>query len=341
MCVTPHGVTVGRRYFAEWTTPDALPRWQKRRRWFDGLDADDARPAERRRRTALRAIPVSSDPNAFHVLGTKGSESAEVEPLSLATWIAISGAAFSTGTGRTTTLALSLFMGLTNVRLGYWWDSGILPHERPGRYPPTFWRRLKRLPSQRLEMQSMLLAEWRGRFRGPSEWFWYLSDGGHFEVTGLYELVRRRVPLMIVVDAGEDPDYRFGDLAQLTRQVRQDFAAEIKWLDTVPEGLPNWIKDWFDPAEIGRIETLGRDSRHHAALACVSYRKSPDDECWILLIKPGVDALLTEDVRNYAKEHRAFPQESTFDQVFDDNQWESYRALGEQIGGRVLRRGPQ
>ena len=50
MCVTPHGVSVGSRYFAEWTPPDALPRWQKRRRWREGLDAEDEKAVEKRRR---------------------------------------------------------------------------------------------------------------------------------------------------------------------------------------------------------------------------------------------------------------------------------------------------
>jgi choline dehydrogenase-like flavoprotein len=337
MCVTPHGVAVGRRYFAEWAPPDALPRWQKRRRRRSGLDADDELPAEQKRRTALKAIPNSSDPNAFHVLKTRTSESAEVEPLTLGAWTAISGAAFSTGIGRGTTLPLALFMGLLNVRLGYWWDSGILPRERPGRYPLTLWRRLKRFPAQALCVQSMLLAEWRARFRGPAEWFWYLSDGGHFEVTGLYELLRRRVPFMIVTDAGEDPKYQFGDLAQLTQQARIDFGAEIAWLGSEPGAeLPDWIRGWFDATAIGPITTLGRESAHSVALAHVKYPGS-DEESWILLLKPNLGGELSQDVRNYAKSNEAFPQDSTFDQVFDDNQWESYRALGQQIGLRVLR----
>src|SRR6202007_463182 len=102
--------------------------------------------------------------------------------------------------------------------------------ERPGRYPPNLWRRLKRLPSKLLTMQSMLLAEWIASFRGPSEWFWNLSDGGHFEVTGVYELLRRRVPFIILTDAGQDREYRWDDVAMLIQEAREDFGAEISWL---------------------------------------------------------------------------------------------------------------
>jgi hypothetical protein len=406
MCVTPHGVSVGRRYFARWSKPDALPYWQKLRRWLDGLDGQDAEPlaswiGNKIRRwlplakraedsdapapalTALDALPVSSDPNAFHVLASKESESAEVESLSLGAWTAISGAAFSTGIGRGTRLALSLFMGLTNVRLGYWWDSGIRSEERPGRYPEPLWRKFKRLPISLLRAQSMLLAEWRGRFDGPSRWFWYLSDGGHFEVTGLYELLRRRLGLMIVSDAGEDPDYQWGDVALLTQQAREDFGAEVVWVDFKPAraaadeeekkkpkprtkekedgdqksdkerrrerwqrilqahsdeltDFSEWIQDWIDPEALGTLNDIRRKGQYHAALARVTYAGS-EDVSWILLLKPSLSDWLTQDILNYADLNESFPQQPTFDQVFDDVQWESYRALGQQIARQVLR----
>ncbi|MEP6808780.1 MAG: GMC oxidoreductase, partial [Chthoniobacterales bacterium] len=349
MCVTPHGVSVGRRYFAEWTGPDQWPRWQKIRRWINGMDAEDSKPLSDRRKIALKALPVSSDPNAFHVLKTKESASAESEALSLGAWTAISGAAFSTGRGRATDLGLSAFMGLANVRLGYWWDSGVREQDRPGRYPPSGWRFFKRFPITLFRMQSLLVSEWRGRYHGASRWFWYLSDGGHFEVTGLYELLRRRVPFMIVSDGGEDPLYRWGDIALLTQQTREDFGAQIEWMSPNPSdgaprlqgwpalpGVPEWIQKWIKPDTIGALSDLGRDGKFHAALARVTYGSARTAESWILLLKPGVGADLTEDIVNYGAENDSFPQQPTFDQIFDDIQWESYRALGEQIAAEVL-----
>jgi choline dehydrogenase-like flavoprotein len=374
MCVTPHGVSVGRRYLARWSPPDALPFWQRVRRWRDGLDSEDAEPLavpglgwlrrllkvpeneaqpgnDERPHTALRALPVSSDPNGFHVLATRESNNAEVESLTLGAWIAISGAAFATGVGRATRLTLSLFTGLANVRLGYWWDSGIQYHERPGRYPLPIWRRLKRFPISLFRAQSMLLSEWRARFHGPSRWFWYLSDGGHFEVTGLYELLRRRVPFMILVDAGEDSDYRWGDIALLTQLARMDFSAEIRWLNpqreqnapkkgwqAFPEALlpPLWIQGWINPDVLGSLHDISRTGQHHATLGRITYNSGSKDPSWILVIKPSLTSDLTQDIMNYAAENRAFPHEPTFDQIFDDRQWESYRALGEQIGLKVL-----
>ena len=374
MCVTPHGVSVGRKYFALWTKPDSLPRWQRFRRWLAGVDGDDAQPLLPRfgkqpvKRsepplTALQALPVSNDPSAFHVLKTKRSESAEVESLTLGEWTGISGAAFSTGLGRDTRLSFALFMGLTNVRLGYWWDSGIRYEERPERYPQPLWRRLKELPITLFRMQSMLLAEWRARFHGPSRWFWYLSDGGHFDVTGLYELLRRRVPFIVLSDAGEDPKYRWGDVALLMQEAREDFGAEITWLqpqrekeDTAearnvdneparrwerifPDNVKRpdeWILNWIKPASLGALKDIrDRKTPYHAALARVTY-DGADEISWLLLLKPSLSKKLSEDIVNYGKDHPDFPQQPTFDQIFDDIQWESYRALGEQIGRKVI-----
>jgi hypothetical protein len=374
MCITPQGITVGVKYFSEWTRPDALPAWQKRRRWRDGYDAPDSLPANQRRLTALKGLPVSTNPNDFHVLKSTKSESAEAETLSLAAWTSISGAAFSTGVGRSTRLSLALFMGLVNVRLGYWWDSGILESERPGRYPAPFWRRLKRFPTKLFGAQSMLLSEYRGRFRGPSQWFWYLSDGGHFEVTGLYELVRRRVPFIIFSDGGEDPNYQWNDLALAMQQVREDFGAELVWLDfeearahvdsekhgqleaqqeksrqeriedrwaRIREACPDkdlcppsWISDWIDPDRLGVLTEIKRQGKH-TALGRVTYDGS-DDVSWVLVLKPSLSDDLKQDILNYASNNLKFPQDPTVDQVFDDIQWESYRALGQQIGLQVF-----
>ncbi|WP_299694090.1 hypothetical protein [Hydrocarboniphaga sp.] len=59
----------------------------------------------------------------------------------------------------------------------------------------------------------------------------YLSDGGHFENTAAYELIRRRLPLIIVADCGADPGYQFDDVANLVRKARINLGAEICFLD--------------------------------------------------------------------------------------------------------------
>jgi choline dehydrogenase-like flavoprotein len=326
MCVGPEGLSVGRNYHALWQGRES------------DLSID---------RLIVRPLPVAPDPNAFHLLARSDNKDPKVERLRLGQWMGISGAAVATGTGRFTSVPQSLLLGLLNIRLGYWWDSGISAGKRPGRYPPNLWRRLKSAPAWVFPMQATLLNEWRGYFPGPAEQLWYLTDGGHFDNTGLYELFRRRMAFIIAVDGGEDQQYKFDDLAILTRQVRLDFGAEIEWLDPrrqviadVP--MPAWIKSFFDPNAIGALSDLKRDGCYCGALARVKYdpKKVKDGqlkESWLLLLKANLAPPLSVDVRNYAARHATFPNESTADQFFRDDQWESYRALGQCAGEIVFR----
>jgi choline dehydrogenase-like flavoprotein/cytochrome P450 len=324
MCVGPSGVSVGRKYHALWQ-----PR--------EGLHMDE---------TVVRPLPVAPDPNAFHVLGRRDNKETRVERLRLGQWMAISGAAVATGTGRFTTIPQALLLGLLNIRLGYWWDSGIPARKRPDRYPPNPWRRIKSLPGSAFRMQATLLNEWRGYFPGPAESLWYVTDGGHFDNTGLYELIRRRLPFIVAIDGGQDESYELDDLAMLTRQVRLDFVAEIEWLNSTQSGrdgrrdwatVPEWIRSFFEPNAVGSLTDLKRGSTHCSALARITYSDDRSRETWLLLVKANLAPPLPVDVRNYAAQHPSFPNESTANQFFKDDQWESYRALGQSAGRMVFR----
>ena len=97
------------------------------------------------------------------------------------------------------------------------------------------------------------------RFHGTARRLWYLSDGGNFENLGGYELIRRRLPLIVIIDAAADPDYDFDDLAGLVRKARLDFNAEIEFLE--PDRIKTELKDrckvdimdsvlkWYGPLE--------------------------------------------------------------------------------------------
>ena len=66
--------------------------------------------------------------------------------------------------------------------------------------------------SEVFRTQSYLLNEMFARYYGTRRSHWYLSDGGHFENTAAYELIRRRVPRIILLDNGRDEGYAFDDL---------------------------------------------------------------------------------------------------------------------------------
>jgi choline dehydrogenase-like flavoprotein len=349
MCAGPCGVSVGRRFHAIWTAAEnaGIDHEQRAiiRLEYDASFKTDKVPAQVSPKAALEAIQAGEDPSDFHVFGRRDGKPAAVEPLQLSQWIGISAAAIGTGAGFATALPISLLFGLANVRLGYWWNSGVSAGDRPGRYPNDLWQQIKSLPAWLFRTQSMILSEWRSYFSGPSDRFWYLSDGGHFEATGMYELVRRRLPFIIAVDGGEDPDYHFNDLARVTRMVRLDFGAEIHWLDPSTAGqtgwaaldptIPSWITEWVDLTMLGCREKIAREGPCHAAMAKINYSDS-SQVSWLLLIKTSLTGDESVDVLQYSTQDLFFPNSPTTNQFFGDSQWESYRALGYHIGTKLF-----
>jgi hypothetical protein len=205
-------------------------------------------------------------------------------------------------------------------------------------------------------------------FRGPWDRFWYLSDGGHFENLGGYELLRRRVPYIIMLDGGADPDNRCSEFAALQRIVRIDFGAEIQ-----PISVDEWTTlqqtaaadpgskpggtDWAAISAAIAVSATNCDGQmlgelfappaagcsaapphKHAALFKVNYPNSQKISL-LLLVKASLTGDEPSDVTEYNATHPAFPNEGTEDQFFTESQWESYRRLGEHIGDIVL--GPE
>jgi hypothetical protein len=207
---------------------------------------------------------------------------------------------------------------------------------------------LLNLLSRFFQTQALLLAELTGRFAGPWERYWHLSDGGNFENTGAYELLRRRVPFVVVCDAGHDPHHQGSDLAQLVRLARIDLGAEFEEVlgaagARVP--LPRSVVPHVG-ATSDLLAAPGELPLRHAALLLVRYPEGPRNaepdpwlarrHTWLLYIKATLTGDESPDVRTYAAQHPDFPNQTTLDQVFDEAQWESYRRLGEHIGGQLF-----
>ncbi len=268
--------------------------------------------------------------------------------LALSQWTAISGAAVAPGMGAQTSIGLSLLLAISNVRLGYWWDSGVDPSVQRGALPKPSVRLLK-FVGRILPVQMSLMQELVARFHGPHQALWFLSDGGHFENTACYELLRRRVPIIVVCDDGADPEYQWEDLANLVRKARIDFGAEIHMLKPPSDSIGT-VDDLRPRGPENGGPAL---SYRHVAAARVVY---PDDgqitvsgtdpgtvdgtprgrtESLLIIVKPTLTGDEPLDVLQYAASHSTFPQETTSDQFFDEAQWESYRKLGEHIGSQV------
>jgi hypothetical protein len=277
------------------------------------------------------APPADALPLPFAIDGKFGECDAKAGyTLTVGEWIGVSGAAAATGSGRRTSGAMALLLGLANVRLGRWWRSGA-----PGGEVKLLERCFRTL----LPMQSYLVDELGAHFYGTRRPLHYLSDGGHFENTGLYELLRpeRDLRFVIACDCGADPGYQFDDLANLIRLARIDFGLEIE-VDTSVTNSLSQLRHVF-----GTAEELARPqpgSNKCAMLLNVfrtpQAREESRPDMKIVLIKPVLIAGAPLDVHNYGIASPGFPQQTTGDQFFDEAQWESYRKLGFEIGRRIF-----
>jgi hypothetical protein len=232
--------------------------------------------------------------------------SSEPRQLTLGEAVATSGAAASPNMGYHSTPAFAFLMGVFNIRLGRWVGN---PHPTEGN--EKTW--LKTGPKIAL---FHLLREVFG-LTDKASGYVYLSDGGHFENLGIYELVRRRCRYIIACDAGADPRYGFEDLANAIRKCRTDFGVEID----------------LDVRQIAATDAL----RYNGAPCAVgSIRYSEEQVGTILYIKASRRAGVPSDVMHYATENAAFPHEATSDQFFSESQFESYRRLGHFLAGEIL-----
>lgn len=251
------------------------------------------------------------------------------EMLTLGQWMGISGAAASTGMGNRTSLFSSLWLGILNVRLGYWWWTGLaIPKGRN-----SFRTFLEGL----MPVHVHLLEEWTAHFPGTHSRHWYLTDGGHFENSGAYELLRRRLPFILLCDDGADGGRELDDVSNLVAKARLDLAAEIRVLDA--DALGKRFKAGI-PAGIGSLDQLRCEQ--DAALAAfaeidyLDHQGRVESTGVILILKPTMSPKVPLDVQAYKRVNPAFPQQSTADQFFDEAQFESYRRLGEFIATEVL-----
>jgi hypothetical protein len=226
--------------------------------------------------------------------------------LSLGTAAAISGAAVSPNMGsKSPSASLALLMSLLNVRLGFW--------------APTPSGRRWVEPHARL-WPFYLLRETLSN-TGTLGTYCYLTDGGHFDNTGLYALVERGCRYIVVCDCGADPDRGFEDMGVAIRRCRIDFGAEI--VLSIHEFVPSEQQRTTNTHVVRGTITYQR-----AHFDMLRFPEDADTEGVVIWIKPSVTALNSVDVQQYHRAHPDFPQQSTAEQWYDESQFESYRCLG-------------
>lgn len=238
---------------------------------------------------------------------------------------AISGAAVSPNMGYHSNSAAAFLLTIFGVRLGWWLLNPRLLNEDGTKLGPRA-RMLQRFrsdypwPSPRFSLL-WLANELLGRSNDTRKYV-YLSDGGHFDNMGLYELVRRRCRYIVICDSEEDGGLTFGGVAMAIRKCRIDFGAEIA-LDL------RALEHAKDP----------QYSTAHCVVGTITYPEDAEASGIVVYIKSSLTGDEPADVLNYKKEDSAFPHDSTLNQWFSESQFESYRRLGHHVAYSVLKPG--
>lgn len=225
--------------------------------------------------------------------------------LDLAAAVAISGAAVSSSMGRIGIGLLGPTLALLNLRLGYW-----LRNPRKLDPDQLGWEEIFR---------RYLFDEAFGRLHTGSPRI-YITDGGHIDNIGLYQLLKRRCQFIIVIDAEADPGMNFSAFADVQRFARIDAGVLIS-LDWRP----------MRAATLARMEDRTNSPAHdahklHFAAGHILYKDG--SKGMLLYVKATVTGDEPDYILDYERRHPTFPHESTSDQFFSEEQMEAYRALG-------------
>lgn len=234
--------------------------------------------------------------------GFRTTESYAGGVMALSTAFTISGAAVDPDMIDTRARPVSFLLALFNIRLGYWARNPRFA-DAPTPLRPWWWVFIAR------EMLGIGLDAQRHHV--------HLSDGGGFDNLGIYELVRRRVRHLMVIDADADPHATLSDLGRAIERVRVDFGVEID-------------------LDVGCLHRQRPDAPSARPFALGGICYADGSEGRILYLRPTLCDGLSADVYTYWRGHQAFPDEPTSEQFFGEAQFEAYRVLGQQVVAGML-----
>jgi hypothetical protein len=305
-----------------------------------------------------------------HYIGSEATGYVATEPaeaivdgLNIGTAMAISGAAAAPNMGMASIRPLSPTIALLNVRLGRWirhpMDIAIRASKLEDRVD-AYWEKaekdkaagrvviakppeepqLRRIPRpihllyEAFSKTGVSVGRLDSQAIKQKHGFVFLTDGGHIDNLGVYELLRRRCKLIIAIDGEADPDFDSGSLVQVERFARIDMNVTIR-LNWEPIGIRTQAVT--DELKKGQLKA---QPGPHVALGSISYPPLTADgerEKGVLIyIKASLSGDENDYVIAYKKANPQFPHETTLDQLFSEEQFEAYRALGQHIARRFL-----
>ncbi|WP_214107643.1 hypothetical protein [Acrocarpospora catenulata] len=229
--------------------------------------------------------------------------------LDAATLVAASGAVIAPNMGRYTSRAGRLALALMNLRLGLWLPNPlVVTPEKPAK--GSLWQRLAYG-----WYEPGPLATWREALGDLSvrHRHVFVSDGGHWDNSGILELLRRRCRMVFAVDASVD-EFRLGNLLRLISLARTELGVEFQ--------------------ADGRL----LQSRSPVEKIRFTY---PDDtadspSAYLILLRTHITQEMPSDLVALATGSAVFPRHSTLNQFLSARDVDAYIALGRWLFHRGL-----
>jgi len=246
--------------------------------------------------------------------------------------VAISGAAISASGGGQGAPWYQTLFALTGVRLGAWLPN---PGYVMNRYREGVDREVEardpRIPRKRridYLMKELLGPHSHG---GP---MLQVTDGGFYDNLGLVELLRRRCTEIYCVDASGDAGNGPTSLSHAISVAAEELGVRIDW---GAESVWSASAGAMDASKLsGPLAALG--ARFGVSPVLTGTVRYPD-ECGVPGLRGTIRVAraslwpdLPAEVLTYALDHAAFPNDSTADQWFDDEDYRAYTALGRRMG---------
>ena len=263
--------------------------------------------------------------------------------MTLATATAVSGAAFNPRVGPggwdspINNPIVYAMLSYYNLRLGCWVSN---PARSKNSHPTFYQEGIKGVLNVGFHEKASMVE---------------LTDGGHFENTGLYELIQRRTDLIILSDATADRSFNFKDVGIAIERARADLGVEIRFSDSdwdLTHVMPNsqegtHYDERYELAERGfAIASIEYPEVDESPLysdvvgakdeARVKQKAAGRKPGFLIYLKGVMTRRMPVDLYGYKGAHEGFPYQPITDQMFDESQFEAYRALGYHIASAMV-----
>jgi hypothetical protein len=251
----------------------------------------------------------------------------------VATWLATTGAAFSSAMGRMSLGSTNAFMAAVNADLGIWLPNLTMLQEEgalcPNANEGTKADSVTGLPRPRF---AYILKEILGWY-DTHDRFVFITDGGHWDNLGLVELLRRDCDIIYCVDASGDPPGSFATLRQSLDLAALELGCKTDPVDLEKDFLKGMLPPKTGgglPAKLATTFTVKRAPGARGAAG------SAPAQVTIRYMKLQSAQAMSPDLKRWAIADPKFPHYSTMRQFLTNDQFEKLVALGREAGAAAL-----